>query len=136
MKLVIDSGRVIAALIKDSTCRKIILSDKFILCTPVFSINEIIKYSKYICGKAKINKAEFYNLLFKLFDHLNFIEDSLLMKSLKEANDIIGKIDKKDMAFIACALCIKCDGIWSDDKHFGKQDKIKIWKTKDIIKLL
>jgi hypothetical protein len=28
-----------------------------------------------------------------------------------------------------------CDGIWSDDKDFWLQKKVRVWTTKDIIKL-
>ncbi len=26
--------------------------------------------------------------------------------------------------------------IWSDDAHFGRQKKVKVWKTADLAKLL
>ena len=52
------------------------------------------------------------------------------------AIEIIGHIDEKDTQFIALALAIENNGIWSNDKHFEKQTKIKIYKTIDIINLL
>ena len=45
-------------------------------------------------------------------------------------------IDEKDVQFIALALSIKNDGIWTNDKHFKKQNAIKILTTHDIIILL
>lgn len=36
----------------------------------------------------------------------------------KEANDIIGHIDEKDILFVATYLAFKDSVIWSDDKHF------------------
>ena len=39
------------------------------------------------------------------------------------------KIDPDDTPFIALALAVENDGIWSDDKHFEQQNRIKIWKT-------
>ena len=53
-----------------------------------------------------------------------------------EAMKIMSKIDEKDAQFIAVALSIKNDGIWSNDKHFEKQEKIQVFKTIDIIKLI
>jgi len=50
--------------------------------------------------------------------------------------EIIGKIDKKDIQFIALALAIKNNKIWSNDKHFEKQKKIQVYKTIDIIDVL
>ena len=51
----------------------------------------------------------------------------------KEANDIIGHIDEKDILFVATYLAFKDSVIWSDDKHFDKQEKILNFKTKDMI---
>lgn len=55
---------------------------------------------------------------------------------MEEATKIMGKIDEKDIQFIALSLSIKNDGIWSNDKHFGEQAKIKVHKTIDIRNLL
>jgi predicted nucleic acid-binding protein len=55
---------------------------------------------------------------------------------IDEAMEIIGKIDEKDIQFVALALSIKNDGIWSNDKHFEKQEKVQIYKTANIIKFL
>ena len=41
-------------------------------------------------------------------------------------------IDEKDAPIIACALAISNEGIWTEDKHFEKQNRIKIWKTKEL----
>lgn len=41
-------------------------------------------------------------------------------------------MDKEDIPFVACALVFNCP-IWSDDQHFQKQKKIKIYTTKEII---
>ena len=55
---------------------------------------------------------------------------------MDEALVIMGEIDEKDTQFIALALAINNDGIWSNDRHFDKQEKIKIYRTIDIINLL
>ena len=55
---------------------------------------------------------------------------------MDEAKEIIGKIDEKDIQFVALALSIKNDGIWSNDKHFEKQNKIQIFKTANIINII
>ena len=57
-------------------------------------------------------------------------------KKMNEGMKIIGNIDEKDAQFIALALSIENDGIWSNDKHFEKQKKIKVFKTIDTLNLL
>ena len=50
--------------------------------------------------------------------------------------EIIVNIDEKDTQFIALALTIENDGIWSNNKHLDKQEQIQVYKTIDIINLL
>ena len=84
---------------------------------------EIEKYKEEIIRKANIGEEEFQNLLLLIFkkikistkeEHENYIEGS------KKLID-----DMKDIPFMAVALSLNVDGIWSDDPHFDKQDKIK-----------
>lgn len=45
-------------------------------------------------------------------------------------------IDEKDTIFIALALALKADGIWSEDNHFEKQKEIRLYKNQDILNIL
>ena len=45
---------------------------------------------------------------------------------MNEAKEIMDKIDPSDTPFIALALVVENDGIWSDDRHFEEQNRIKI----------
>ncbi|MBI4141956.1 hypothetical protein HY484_03470 [Candidatus Woesearchaeota archaeon] len=42
-------------------------------------------------------------------------------------------IDLNDAPFIAAALATQAD-IWSDDLHFQRQKRVRVWKTKDLLK--
>ena len=55
---------------------------------------------------------------------------------MNEGMEIIVNIDEKDPQFIALALTIENDGIWSNNKHLDKQEQIQVYKTIDIINLL
>lgn len=136
MILIVDTNRIIAALIKDSYSRKIILSDKFELITVNFSKQEISKYKDHILQKAKISEQEF-EILFKIiFSKIKVLNDILVEEFMEEAKGIMDKIDPNDAPFIAGALSIENNGVWSDDPDFEKQNKIKIWKTKDLAQFL
>ena len=37
---------------------------------------------------------------------------------------------------IALAIALKSNGLWSDDSHFFKQDKIKVFRTSEMLKLI
>ena len=62
---------------------------------------------------------------------MNVVRNDLILEHKNKAKEIMGKIDKDDVIFIATALA-KNAVIWSDDKHFQKQKEIKIFTTKEI----
>ena len=55
MNIVIDNNRLIAALIKDSTTRELILNDIYTFYAPEFISIELKKYQKEIAKKANLN---------------------------------------------------------------------------------
>ena len=132
MKFVIDTNIIIAALVKDSFARKIILLGDAEFISPDFSIDEINKYKELILNKSGMTEKEFTILLSTLLERINIIPEFRYESYLEEANKLIGNIDLKDVPFIALALSMENDGIWSEDKHFQKQGKVKIWKTEEI----
>lgn len=134
MKLVVDSNRIMAALIKNSTSREILLDEKYDFVGVSFSQYEIRKHQKLILKKAEISEKQYqvtFNLVFskiKLFD-----ENEVQLKFLEKAFAIMKEIDETDTPFLALALQEKCV-IWSDDKHFLKQNKVKVWSTRKLAK--
>jgi len=56
----------------------------------------------------------------------------IIIKFKEEANEIMGNIDSDDVLFIATALAFNCP-IWSEDKHFKQQDKVKVFTTKELL---
>ena len=135
MRLVVDTNVIISALIKNSISRHIITHIKAELITINFSEEEIRAYKETILKKANINKIEFESLMEKLKEKIILIDDFIILERLEEASKIMDAIDPDDTPFIAAALATNSD-IWSDDKHFEKQNKIKVWKTSDLVKLV
>ncbi|MFH1751834.1 MAG: PIN domain-containing protein [archaeon] len=135
MKLIVDTNRIIAALIKDSYCRRIILSEKIELFTLGFGVSEVKKYTNYILKKTKLQETEFNELMNTLLAKMTVFEETdISKKNYFKAKEIMEKIDENDVPFIALALEIENDGIWSDDKHFTEQKKVKVWPTKTLVK--
>ena len=57
MRLVVDTNRIIAALIRDSLCRRILLDSAFCFITPDFSLSKIGRYEGLILKKSGISKT-------------------------------------------------------------------------------
>jgi predicted nucleic acid-binding protein len=64
MKLVIDTNRIMAGLLKSSLCREIILHETLEFYAPDYLVTEIQKYRSYICRKADIKEKDFNNIVY------------------------------------------------------------------------
>ncbi len=136
MKLIIDTNILISSLLKDSTTREILFNESLSFYLPEIVLNEVNKYLPYIIQKSELSEEEIKKLLNTLLENLILVPIDEYEKKMDEGIKIIGNIDDKDTQFIALALSIENDGIWSNDKHFEKQKKIRVFKTIDILNFL
>ncbi len=135
MRLVIDTNILIAALIKKSVTREIIIHPNMEYLVSEFAFQEAEKYKQEILQKTGLTTEEFDTLFEQLKDKLALIPDEEIQFKDK-AQEIMRPSDIKDSIFIAIALSTENDGIWSEDKHFEKQNVVRIWKTRDLIEHL
>ncbi len=103
MILVIDANMVIAALIKDSKAREIIVDGSFKFVAPDFIKDEINKYSSYIIEKAHLTDKEFELLLALLFDGITIVPKEEYNIHMAKAKKII-KEDVKDARILLAIL--------------------------------
>lgn len=136
MRIVLDTNIIISALLHDSVKRAIIAFSGLEFCYPKEAMAEIEKYREYILEKSGLEEREFDDLLGLLFSEIILIEQKRIDPCMEEARRIMDKIDPKDMIFIACALALSESSIWSDDRHFRKQKKIRILNQRDVLGFL
>lgn len=134
MRIIVDSNRIISALIKEGVSRKILSSRNIGFFTVDYVMKEINKYRDVIVEKSTMLEEEIDTLFSLVMENMNIIPEEEVKSKMKEAINIMKDIDTKDAPFIAAALAISNDGIWSHDKHFERQNKIKIWLAKDLLK--
>ena len=133
MRLVVDANILFSSLIKDSSTRRIILLDDFELFTPKYVFIELEKHIDYIQKKSNLNKKNIELLVKIIMTDITVIPLDEYKKYIPKAYSIMKNIDEDDTAFLAAALYLKIDGIWSNDPHFSKQDKIRTYTTKDLV---
>jgi predicted nucleic acid-binding protein len=133
MKLVVDANILFSSLIKDSTTRRIIMLDDINFYTPEYVFIELEKHIDSIQKKSKMNRKSIELLLEIIMTNINVIPIDEYKKYIPEAFKIMKDIDENDTTFLAVALSLKVDGIWSNDPDLSKQDKIKTYTTKDLI---
>ena len=134
--LIVDTNRIIAALLRDSTSRRILFSSEFRFMSLTLAGKEIARYANDLIERSGHNKEMFTAVLRKICSRIRFFDDREIQMFTAEAKGILDSIDPKDTPFIALALAVENDGIWSDDKHFEQQSRVHVWKTKDLLKLL
>ena len=131
MKLVIDTNVFISALMKDSFTREIIVNSGYDILFPEFEFQEIYKYKDEIIKRAGYSEREFIRLTTLLLNHMRIVSYEEIHQNHDESCNIMDNIDPGDAIFIATALAFDAF-IWSDDKHFKKQNKVKILTTEDM----
>ena len=63
-------------------------------------------------------------------------DNKISKKNYLVAKKIMNEIDENGVPFLALALQVDNKGIWSDDKHFLQQKKVKVWSTKVLVEKL
>ena len=133
MRIIVDTNRILSALLRDGTDRKIISSQNINFFTLDYVLGEIGKYMGDITKKSRLSKEEIETLLSIFMENVAIVSDKKVKSKMKEAMDIMKDIDAKDAPILACALAIPNDGIWSEDKHVHTQNRIKALHSADLL---
>lgn len=126
MDLVIDTNKIIAALIKDGASRSIITDPQHRFYAPEFSLVEIHKYEDLIVKKSGMRKSQVRLVLELLAEHITIVPKTAYADLRAEADKQI--TDKDDLPFVALALA-KNIGIWTDDKDFQSVTSVPVFTT-------
>ena len=133
MRLIVDTNILISSLIKDSITREILLLPFMDFYLPEFALEEVEAHKTKISKLSGLSRDEIDFFLDLLLENISIVPARTIRPYLKEAEKIIGDIDPGDIPFIALALAVDNDVIWSNDKHFKKVEKLKIWKTPELL---
>ena len=133
MRIVVDTNILISSLIKDSITREILLLPCMDFYLPEFALEEVEAHKVKIIKLSGLSSDEIDFFLDLLLENISIVPAQTIRPHLKEAEKIIGDIDPGDIPFIALALAVDNDGIWTNDKHFKKVRKIKVWNTPELL---
>lgn len=133
MKLVIDTNRIMAGLLKESTSREIILDNRFIFYAPDYIETELFKHREYLMKKAKMTELNFDNLLHTLLEQITLVPFEDFEHEYPCAIQIMESIDENDAPFLAVGLALRLHGIWTEDRHFLRQNLIRVFHTGDLV---
>jgi len=136
VKLIVDTSVLIAALMKKSTVRELLLNPLFEFYVPEYCIEEIERHVGEISERSGLSVENVYLLLGVLLASVQVVPAERFSKRIKEAEKIMDKTDMDDVPFIALALSFPNDGVWTEDRHFLEQRRVKVWRTRDLLKML
>ena len=136
MRIIVDANIIISALIRDSATRRILLHPRFDFYAPEYIMEEIERHKDLISKKAGLSIQGVDTLISLMFDNIKAVGPALYKDNISKAHGLIGAYDENDVPFVALALSIPNSGIWTNDNHFSKQDRIRIWKTEDLIEFI
>jgi predicted nucleic acid-binding protein len=132
VRLVLDTNILIAALIKDSLTREILLHPGFEFIVPEYALEEIGRHMSKIAKCARLDREEVDLLLRILLESVTVVPFEKIAPFIEEADELIGANGPDDVPFVALALAVENDGIWSNDRAFGNLQGITVWRTADM----
>jgi predicted nucleic acid-binding protein len=136
MRFIINSNRVMAALIREASSRYVLFFPNFDFYAPDFLLVELEKHKDEIREKTKLTPNQFEIIFNDAKTKVHMVPLSEYQDKIAEAEKIMEKIDIKDSAFIAVSIALKIEGIWTEDSHFTKQKICKMYSTHDLIQLI
>lgn len=131
MKVVVDANRVMSAIIKDSSTRRALLATESTLYAPDFMRGELAKHRPYILKKSGMPAEAYDRLLALLFDKIRWVPDTLVETHMDRASILR---DPADRPYLAAALAVDADAIWSEDKGFDEQKLVPRTRDPDRIR--
>ena len=134
MNLIIDANIVMSALIcmKGKTC-ELICNEKIKLFTPDLLLKEINNHKEEILLKSGISKKEFDLFLSIITSKIILVEYNKFKEHVSLAKEITP--DPKDTEYFALALTLN-HNLWSNDKRLKQQNKVKVYSTQELLKLI
>jgi len=130
LRIVVDANILISALLGGKS-RFILFDPKFEFIVNEFTLREVEKYIPFISKKSGVSEKEIRKGISLL--PLKIVSKNYYKDYLKQAEKLIGKIDKNDIDIWALYLKEKTF-LWSEDKDFEKvKPKINLLKTEGLL---
>lgn len=139
MFLIVDAS-ILFSFFNPNSARRLIIESApalgFKLISPDFAFDELANGKGEVQKYSETNELEFTMLFSLLEKKIESFSKEAYIKFLPEANKISphGK-QTKDDTYFALALALNC-AIWSDEKAFKQQSKVKVYSTSELLKEL
>ena len=135
MRLVIDANILIAALLKDSTTRELLLEEDLELYAPECLLAELknLLRNPKIRSRLPLNDDHLSELTSAIFSRITFFPEKSFLSFIKDSAELVTHIE--DAPYIGLALALKIP-LWSNDSALQEQSQVVVLTTPELIRLL
>lgn len=133
MRLVIDANIVIAALMRDSSVRRLLLLGGHELHAPAYLFEEVESHWQELQPRSKLSTESLREVLGILKEHINEHAASDYEARFEEARAILSDGDADDTPYVALALALVADGVWSEDRGLTTREGLRIYRTVEVL---
>ena len=133
-EIIVDANTLFSFFKPDSTRRHIfreLLKKECKFSSPDLLFNELESNKPKIIKFAHIDESDFSYLYRLLHNEIRTLSEESYSKFLPEANKI--SPHEKDIPYFALAIYLNCP-LWSDEKAFKQQTKVKIFSTEELLR--
>jgi predicted nucleic acid-binding protein len=116
----------------DSSASKLLFKQNLDLLAPSFIKEEFSKYKTLCITKSGLDEQLFNERHKIVLSKILFFELDSYREFLPDAIKLIS--DKNDLPYLALGLKFKAD-IWSNDRHFKEQSKLRVLSTEELVKV-
>lgn len=135
--LVVDASELFS-FFKEGSARKVLIEEslpqnEYELISPAYALGELFKDKEKIIKFSGIDEAAFTVMFSLITLHVSPIPEDEYSELMPEAEQLAPH--SKDAPYFAVALAKDC-AIWSSEKAFKKQDKVKVVTTAELLEEL
>ncbi len=135
MQLIVDANIFIAAFLKSSTTRELLLDEDIEFFAPEYfalEIRETLKKDKFLKSRTLLTQEELDEFLNVLLSPIKILPEEKYAGFIEKAKQ---KVPEDDSPYLALALALQIP-IWSNDAAFKKQSLIQAYTTGEVIKIV
>lgn len=133
MKIVVDANIIFKILLGSRANYVILTSMNYTFYSPEFIIGEIRKYIPQIAQMKNVSEQEITLAFADLLFFLTVLPYEEYSNCLSKAMMALEDRDRKDVDYLACALAIEADLIWTEDDDFSSQNLVPTKTTTEFL---
>lgn len=128
--IVVDANVLFAAVLRDSTTRRLLLHGGLDLYAPAWIWDELARHLDVLVRRARVDANAVHALMDDLRVCIEVIGPDRMAPHVARARSLVGHIDDKDIPYAAAVLAV--DGVlWTHDKHLATA--IPVTTTRDLL---